>query len=170
MKKSILSSLLLFGLIAVAPRAIYAQESCTPLVLQNATRAYEFGRFNEAFGLLNPCVPSGFSAKADQTEAYRLLALSQLALDSPTTARDLTRQLLQIDSSYRANSATDPLMFVQMVDDLRPKWHTWMYRGNGWKSWTGRTLLVGAIVSVPLLLQTDPVPDLPPPPSFPGAN
>jgi len=168
MKRIIHTTLLLLFFGAVTPHQTQAQDACSAIILQNATRAYEFGRFQETFRLLNPCVPSGFQVKTDQTDAFRLIALSHLAMDSPTAARDITRQLLRFDSRFRANQATDPLLFVDMVNDLRPKWYTWMYKGNGWKSWTGRTLLVGAIVSVPLMLQSDPVPDLPLPPALPN--
>jgi len=151
-----------------ASSSAHAQETCNALMLQNANRAYEFGRFQDAVDLLDPCLPDGFDSKTEKTDALRLVALAHLALDSEPQARDITRQILRLDSRYRANPAQDPLLFVDMVNDLRPKWYTWMYKGNGWKSWTGRTLLVGAMVSVPLMLQSDPVPDLPLPPALPN--
>ncbi len=168
MKKILSIILLCVGITGIPSGTANAQTMCSALILQNATRAYEFGRFHSTFELLNPCLATGFSARTDRTDAYRLVALSYLATDSLAQARTTLRQLLRYNSRFRSNPATDPVLFTQMVDDLKPTWYSWLWKGNSWKSWTGRTVVVATIVAIPILLQNDPVPNLPLPPAFPN--
>ena len=147
-----------------------SQESCTALRIDQAGGEYAFGRFTETFRLLKPCVPDGFSERTYQADAYRLLALSYLATDSLVQARESIGYLLRYDSRFRPNPQTDPPLFVDMVNDMRPKWYTWLWKGGEWYKWAGRGLIVGSAIALPMILKKDELPLLPNPPGTPPAN
>jgi len=145
-----------------------AQAACDASRLEQAVSTYDFGRFNQTFTLLKPCVPDGFGGKEQRVSAYRLMALSYVATDSLDQARDWVRQLLRVDSRYDPNPQVDPPVFTTMVSDAKPRWYTWLWRGNEWYKWAGRGVLAAGAASLPFLLQGDtPEPDLPGPPDFP---
>jgi hypothetical protein len=102
--------------------------------------------------------------------AWRLLALSYLAVDSVAEARSSVRSLLRVDSRYRPDASVEPLPFVNLVNDLKPRWYTWPWKGNEWYKWAGRGLLVGTAIALPIMLKKDVLPPLPEAPSPPPNN
>ena len=93
-----------------------AQE-CSDVSLNEARKSYEIGRFSDVIGSLTPCLSGGFSEK-QKVEAYRLLAMTYLAIDSVDRATLATGFLLQISPTYEAN-LFDPPAFIQMVNRLK---------------------------------------------------
>ncbi len=164
---SILATIVTF----VPAAANYAQSeqeaACDNPRLETAQSQYDLGLFVEVFTVLDPCVPDGFDSSEQRAVAYRLMALSHIAMDSDEEAREWTRRLLEQDSDYRVSPEVDPPRFATMVDDLQPRWYTWLWKGNEWYKWAGRTAIVGTAVAVPLLLRDTPEPDLPLPPELP---
>lgn len=143
-----------------------AQQACNETTLNAAANTYDVGRFARTFDLLQPCLPSGFATRDQRAGAYRLMALSYIARDSLEKARQSVRMLLRTDSRYRADREVDPRLFADLVSDLRPRWYTWLWRGNAWYQWAGRAVIVGSVASLPFLLKGGE-PELPPPPVFP---
>ncbi len=161
----------LFGLILwMAPSTnVFADDNiCDNARLEDATAKYDLGLFGDVFELLDPCTPEGFESREQRQVAFRLMALSHIAVDSNEEAKEWTRRMLKEDPNYQVRPETDPPRFAGMVDDLKPKWYTWLWSGNEWYKWAGRTAIVGAAVAVPLLLRSTPEPDLPLPPDLPA--
>lgn len=140
---------------------------CNKLRLEQAENAYTFGIFGQTFDLLRPCLPDGYPEKAQRVAVCRLMALSYIATDSLDRAVEWVRLLLRADSRYKTNEQVDPLVFTDMVNRMKPRWYTWLWRGNEWYKWVGRGLVTGAAVSITLILKGNPEPDLPDPPDFP---
>ena len=157
----LLSSILLISSAA-------AQAACDASRLEQAVSTYDFGRFNQTFALLRPCVPDGFGGKEQRVSAYRLIALSYVATDSLDLARDWVLQLLRVDSRYDPDPQRDSPMFTAMVSDVKPRWYAWLWRGNEWYKWAGRSVLAVGVASLPFLLKNQ-TPDLPGPPTLPGS-
>lgn len=94
----------------------YAQE-CSDVTLNEARKAYEIGKFPEVIRTLHDCIHSGFNEK-QKVEAYRLLAMTYIAIDSTEQATTETRYLLLINPTYEAN-LFDPPSFIKMVNNLK---------------------------------------------------
>lgn len=144
-----------------------AQPACDAARLEAATGTYEVGRLAPTFDLLRPCLPDGFASRDQRVSAYRLIALSYLARDSLDEARTSVRQLLGTDSRFKPDPENDPRLFTDMVNELRPRWYTFLWRGNAWYQWAGRAVVIGGMASLPFLLGSDDPPDLPGPPPYP---
>lgn len=160
-------SLLLGSLVAPAQAQDRPTPPCSDAQLQEATSAYSIGRFGTAFQTLRPCMPDGFSEKHSRVNAWRLLALSYLAVDSVAQARTSVRSLLRVDSRYRPDASVEPVSYVELVHDLKPRWYTWPWKGNEWYKWAGRGLLVSSAIVLPIVLKKEPLPPLPGAPSTP---
>ena len=154
-------------LLLVSASGVAAQAVCDDTTLNTATGTYDFGLFAQTFALIQPCLPDGFPAKNQRVRAYRLMALSYSARDSLGQARESVRLLLKVDSGYQPDPQTDPQPYIKMVSDLKPRWYTWLWRGNEWYKWTGRAVVAGGLASLPFLLRKDIQPDLPVHPGFP---
>ena len=168
-RKPTLSQAVLLGLLLLvltAPHAA-AQTLCDGTRLEQAVNTYDFGRFGQTFALLKPCVPEGFAEKRQRISAYRLMALAYVATDSLEQARTWVRKLLKADSRFAPDPQVDPLLFTDLVRDLKPKWYTFLWKGNAWYKWVGRGVVVGGLVSLPLLLRDNTPPDLPGHPGLP---
>jgi len=98
------------------PVYIVAQP-CSDVTLNDARKNYENGKFNEIIQMLHPCIQKGFNEK-QKVEAYRLLAMTYLAIDSTAQAILETGFLLQINPTYEAN-LFDPPAFIKLVNNLK---------------------------------------------------
>jgi len=92
-------------------------QECSDVTLNDARKYYEIGKFPEVIHLLKPCIQQGFNEK-QKVEAYRLLAMTYIALDSTEQAANVTGFLLQINPTYEAN-LFDPPAFIRMVNNLK---------------------------------------------------
>jgi hypothetical protein len=75
---------------------VFSQTDCAQTLL-SAERAYYTGRFNEVKAILDGCITSGFD-KEQKTEAYRLIALSNI----------FSRNFEQADSAMLLMFKTNP--------------------------------------------------------------
>jgi len=95
----------------VAASTIQAQESCGPASVAEAENLYNIGRFNESIQQLKTCLnqSKGFGYE-EKVQAYRLLSMSYLAIDSIATADENIQQLLILKDDFTADSR-DPDRF-----------------------------------------------------------
>ncbi len=100
----------------ILPVLSRAQE-CSDVSLNEARKFYEIGKFAEVERLLHPCIQRGFNEK-QKVEAYRLLAMTYIAIDSNDQAAQETGYLLQINPTYEAN-LFDPPAFIRMVNNMK---------------------------------------------------
>jgi outer membrane receptor for ferrienterochelin and colicins len=92
-------------------------QQCDDVTLNDARKLYETGKFADVISSLHPCIQHGFNEK-QKVEAYRLLAMTYIAIDSTEKAALETGYLLQINPTYEAN-LFDPPAFIRMVNNLR---------------------------------------------------
>ncbi|MFA6129179.1 MAG: TonB-dependent receptor [Bacteroidales bacterium] len=102
--------------IFILPASLSAQQ-CSDVSLNEARKNYDIGKFSEVISSLHPCIQIGFNEK-QKVEAYRLLAMTYIAIDSTDQAAIETGYLLQISPTYEAN-LFDPPAFIRMVNTLR---------------------------------------------------
>ena len=103
------------GFLAI-PVSARAQE-CSDVNLNEALKLYQIGKFSEAIRMLEPCILHGFTEK-QKVEAFRLSAMTYIAIDSVDKALAETGYLLQINPTYEAN-LFDPPAFIRMVNNLK---------------------------------------------------
>ncbi len=94
----------------------HAQPDCSQALIQ-AERAYYTGRFNEVQTLLAGCLPNGFY-KDQKTEAYKLIALSNIFSKNFAHADSALLLMLKSNPQYRF-SPQDPPEFIKRVGSFR---------------------------------------------------
>ncbi len=97
------------------PGLSYAQESRAEM-LQQALSAYEIGKFQTVLDVLDGRVEQ--LEQADQIQAYRLCALSALAMDNTQVATEQVSRILKIEPYYAA-SLGDPLSYSRLVKEMQ---------------------------------------------------
>ena len=70
-------------------------QECDDTVLKDAQKKYDIGLFTDIKDMLQPCIENGFSQK-QLIQAYRLMSLSYLAIDSTEKAVSFANQLIKI--------------------------------------------------------------------------
>ncbi len=100
-------------ILSVSARA----QECSDVTLNEARKSYEIGKFSEVIRMLHPCIERGFNEK-QKVEAYHLLAMTYIAIDSTDQAAVETGYLIQINPTYEAN-LFDPPAFIRMVNNLK---------------------------------------------------
>ncbi|MCE6990065.1 TonB-dependent siderophore receptor [Dyadobacter sp. CY323] len=112
--------LLLFVIIILTfvPGIASAQNDCdASVIVPEADRKYRTGNFDEVFQLLNPCLKTKFSPNA-QVQAYKIIALTYLALDSLPQAATAVRNLLIANQNYEPEFSALP-QFKDLVAQQR---------------------------------------------------
>jgi len=98
------------------PSTTLAQD-CSDVTLAAAGKDYETGRFRDVVNSLQECTRKGFTDK-QKVQAYRLLAMSYIAMDSLVQARILTGYLLGISPNYEPG-IYDPPAFTRILEETR---------------------------------------------------
>lgn len=104
--------------IAFAGTNAFAQEDCdATVIIPEADRKYRTGNFDEVFQILNPCLKTKFSPNA-QVQAYKIIALTYLALDALPQAAAAVRNLLIANQNYEPEFSSLP-QFKDLVAQQR---------------------------------------------------
>lgn len=111
--------LILLLIIFSLSNKVAAQENCGLATIAEAENLYNIGRFNESIDRLNFCLnkEKGFGYE-EKVQAYRLLAMSFLAIDSINAAEENIRQLLILKDDFTADSR-DPERFRYQLNKVR---------------------------------------------------
>jgi len=96
---------------------LWAQGGCSEVTLTEARKKFETGNFDRVIALLKDCTHKEFGGP-QQVEAYRLLSLTYLALDSVATATTMAEQLLQLNPNFEPDIFDMP-RFIKLIDDLK---------------------------------------------------
>ena len=150
---------LLLAIGTAAP--VKGQHVCDDLIIARAEDQYRFGWFPQTLNTLQPCLRDDVVDVPRQSMAYRLAGLSYIGVDSLEQARSIVARLLSINSRFEPDPEVDNLVFRGIVDDLKPPWYSWLWKGNEWYRWGGRGALVSGVIMAPVLLHRKEVPDLP---------
>ncbi len=117
MKNKFLKGVILFSFL-IGVLSAYAQPNCGIATINEVTLKYEIGRFKESIDRLNGCLASnGFSIN-EKIAAYRLLAMSHLAIDSVKDADNSISQLLFLKDNFETDSR-DPERFRAEVTRIK---------------------------------------------------
>lgn len=103
---------------------INAQDNnCSAASITEAENFYNIGRFKECIGQLSNCLlqAKGFGYE-EKVQAYRLLAMANLAIDSIANADDNIEQLLLVKDDFTADSR-DPERFRYELLKVRSAKH-----------------------------------------------
>lgn len=97
--------------------SVFAQEECGNRSLDEALNAYEEGKFDEVEKIIDACINTGYT-RDQMVEAYRLLALTHIALDKTTLAFEDIDNILRIEPDYEAGPF-DPQKFASFIKARR---------------------------------------------------
>ena len=112
-----LRSQLLLILIIFSIGKLSAQE-CGLNALNDAEGQYNIGKFYESINRLNTCIEGKGFTYSEKVQAYRLLAMSYLAIDSVKKADESIERLLLLKDNFEADTR-DPDRFRLQVLYLR---------------------------------------------------
>ncbi len=115
MKGKHLSFCLLFILNSIVTAA---QDDCGSNSLNQAESYYDIGRFNEAISAVQACLDKKAFNYNEKIQAYRLLAMSYLAVDSSVNADANIEKLLMLKDNFEAD-VRDPDRFRLQVLYIR---------------------------------------------------
>jgi iron complex outermembrane receptor protein len=110
--------LLFIIVVILGQQALWSQTECGQIALEKGQKCFETGRFDELVSLIAPCLEEGFT-KDEQIQAYRLLALSHMAIDDIDAARKMIEEILKLDPFYTSNLMFDPPRYVQLIESMR---------------------------------------------------
>ena len=93
---------ILFLFIAMFISLQSRSQECDDNVLNEAQKKYDIGLFSEVQKMLQPCIlENGFSSK-QLIQAYRLMSVSNLAIDSTNLAISFANKLIKIKPDFDA--------------------------------------------------------------------
>ena len=95
-----------------------SQTNCGSATINSSQINYNIGRFNETIEQLNNCLSSKGFNQEEKIEAYKLLAMSHLALDSTTKAEEAINELFNINNQFELKY-TDPERFKKEVNRIK---------------------------------------------------
>ncbi len=141
---------------------LFAQD-CRSL-LKNADNKFALGRFEEAMELAERCLNKSEPTNVQEIRIHELQALSFIATDYLDSSEYQVRNLLKLNPNYQANPDEDPLVFLEMIDQLRPQFlksrrKIWLWLAGGG--------VASSTAAVFLLKGKEKAPRLPDPPGFP---
>ena len=106
--------------VAVCFQAAFSYgQSCDESVnIPDAQKKYATGNFDDVFGLLIPCLTTGFSSDA-KVQAHKILAMTYLALDSTRQAAEAIQNILTLNPNFDPDFLASPQfreLFVRIKD------------------------------------------------------
>lgn len=118
-RANIFTTLIMLLVLNTAGLITNAQVSCTDEAINEAQKKYNIGLFYEVKEDLRPCLEKGLN-RSQKAEAYRLIALSNLALDSITPCIDASKKILEVKPNFEPGLFA-PNRFVEIINDLKNK-------------------------------------------------
>lgn len=107
---------ILIGSILTVTTILNAQEKCGSYSLNEAKKYFELGNFQKTIDQINPCLTTGFDEN-QQVEAYKLLAMTYLVLDSIELANEYGEMIFKLKPNYEAD-IYDPYFFKLFVNEI----------------------------------------------------
>jgi outer membrane receptor for ferrienterochelin and colicins len=118
MKKGRYQILCLVAILAIITEISVFATDCSEVSLAEAKKRYQTGNFDEVINLIIPCLENGFNQN-EKAEAYRLLSLTFIAIDSVKSANDAANSLLRINPEYQPDYVYDPPKFISIINSLK---------------------------------------------------
>ena len=92
-------------------------QECDDNVINEAQKKYDIGLFTDVQRMLQPCMENGFSQK-QLIQAYRLMSVSSLAIDSTNLAISFANKLIKIKPDFDAELFGPP-KFEQIINEIK---------------------------------------------------
>ncbi|MBI9066878.1 MAG: TonB-dependent receptor plug domain-containing protein [Salinivirgaceae bacterium] len=92
-------------------------QDCGDEKINNAQKKYDIGLFQEIETYLMPCIIDGFNI-LQKEKAYKLIAISNLAIDSLSACIKASENLLKI-KPYFEPDLFDPPKFIEIINNLK---------------------------------------------------
>ena len=108
---------ILFLIIIMISGLTSKSQECDDNVLKEAQKKYDIGLFNEVQQMLQPCIENGFSQK-QLIQAFRLMSVSYLAIDSTEKAVSFATKLVSIKPDFDAELFGPP-RFEHIINDIK---------------------------------------------------
>jgi len=108
---------ILFLFIAMFISLQSRSQECDDNVLNEAQKKYDIGLFSEVQKMLQPCMENGFSSK-QLIQAYRLMSVSNLAIDSTNVAISFANKLVKLKPDFDAELFGPP-KFEKIINDIK---------------------------------------------------
>jgi outer membrane receptor for ferrienterochelin and colicins len=98
---------------------VIGQDICGEFKIAEAQKKYNNGNFQEVFSLLVPCLKEGFS-DTEKINAYKILSMTYLAIDSTEKATENIRQMLGMNPAYEPDlDLSVSVRFIAIVNQLK---------------------------------------------------
>ncbi|MBE9461783.1 TonB-dependent receptor plug domain-containing protein [Dyadobacter subterraneus] len=98
---------------------VYGQDICGEFKIAEAQKKYSNGNFQEVFGLLDPCLKEGFT-DLEKINAYKILSMTYLAIDSTEKATENIKQMLTMNPAYEPDlDLSVSVRFIAIVNQLK---------------------------------------------------
>ncbi len=141
-----------------------------------AQQLYYEGNFDEALGVLNPCLKDTTLADSLKFDAYKVLAQIMLAKDKQEPAKQVIGKILEMQPDYAPTIEQEPPQFVALVIEVKQQLQTQeklrkepaqKEKNNLWW-WVGAggAVVIGAVVYMVTKGDSEAEP-LPNPPDWP---
>jgi hypothetical protein len=142
---------------------VQAQDTCATASIE-AGKMYEVGRFDEVIELVKACLADD-SLGIEKLPAYRIVALTYIAIDHIEEAKEAIGKILDLNTKYEPNPIQDPRRYIELVEQVKQqrlisgKRHKrWMWLGA-----SGMAAAAGIVTAIIVGGKEQPEP-LPPPP------
>ncbi len=110
-----------YGIVLLLISLFYAlpsrSQECDDNVIKEAQKKYDIGLFSDVQKMLQPCIENGFSQK-QLIQAYRLMSVANLAIDSTNLAISFANKLIKIKPDFDAELFGPP-KFEQIINDIK---------------------------------------------------
>ena len=92
-------------------------QDCDENILKEAQKKYDIGLFSEIKEMLQPCMEKGFSQK-QLIQAYRLMSVSYLAMDSASQAISFANKLVNLKPDFDPELFGPP-RFERIINEIK---------------------------------------------------
>ncbi|MBX2975549.1 MAG: TonB-dependent receptor [Ignavibacteriaceae bacterium] len=108
--------ILFTSIIFLSPNS-FSQSNCDDVTLSDARKRYEIGDFESVISMLDNCLKSGFNSK-QSVQAYRLITMTYLAIDSLNDAQTYASRLIKLDPNFEP-TLFDPPKFARLISEVK---------------------------------------------------
>ena len=99
--------------------SIYAQttDQCSQQLI-SAEEEYQLGKWNESIELIEKCLAKPNLSEIEKGNAYRILSLDYIAMQSDKEADNAVKNLLIMIPDYKVQPDKDPPLLQKFIDDI----------------------------------------------------
>lgn len=108
-------------LVLITCRYTVTAQECGSFTLNEAKKQYEIGNFDGVTSELTRCLE--YFSEIEKVQAYRLLAMTAVAIDRQQAAVDAITELLKLNPNFETD-IFDPPQFIALVSEMKDNFAT----------------------------------------------